>query len=132
MLRLPLRLAAACLLATAGMLGTGLGLVACRGGSPAASGVTETEAKQFVERADAELLEQSKRLSQAQWVSSNFITSDTETISANTYQAFIAATMRLSKDATRFDGLDLDADTKRRLDLLKLATIPLPAPSDAA
>ena len=128
MLRIPLRVAAVCL------LGTGLGLVACRGGSssPAASGVTETEAKAFVERADKELLEQAKRLSQAQWVSSNFITTDTETISANTYQQFIATTMRMAKDATRFDGLDLDADTKRRLELLKLASIPLPAPSDAA
>jgi peptidyl-dipeptidase A len=133
MQRLPFRLAAAALLATAGLLGSGFGLVACRGASsPAASGVTETEARQFVERADAELLEQSKRLSQAQWVSANFITTDTEAISADTYQTFIAATMRLAKEATRFDALDLDADTRRRLDLLKLAAIPLPAPSDAA
>src|SRR4051794_38311716 len=101
MLRLPVRLAVIALLGAAGTLGAGLSVVGCHGGSsPAASGVTETEARQFVERADAELLEQSKRLSQAQWVSSNFITSDTETISANTYQTFIAATMRLAKQAT--------------------------------
>jgi peptidyl-dipeptidase A len=65
-------------------------------------------------------------------VSSNFITSDTESISANTYQQFIAATMKMAKDATRFDGLQLDADTKRRLQLFKLASIPLPAPSAPA
>jgi peptidyl-dipeptidase A len=128
MSRTPLRAAALV------MLGTGLGLVACRAGAPGATvpSVTETEAKAFVERADKDLLEQAKRLSQAQWVSSNFITTDTEAISANTYQQFIAATMRYAKEAARFDRMELDADTERKLELLKLASIPLPAPSDAA
>jgi len=128
MSRAPLHLAAAV------MLGTGIGLVACRVGAPAAtsSGVTETEAKAFVERADKDLLEQAKRLSQAQWVSSTFITSDTEAISANAYQQFIAATMRYAKDAAKYDALELDADAERKLELLKLASIPLPAPSDPA
>ena len=81
---------------------TGLGLVACGGGSPTpaqAAGPTAADAKAFVEKADAELLDLSRRLSQAQWVSSNFITTDTEAISANTYQQFIAATMKMAKDA---------------------------------
>ena len=65
-------------------------------------------------------------------MSSNFITTDTEAISANTYQQFIAATMKMAKDAARFDAVQVDADTKRRLELFKLATIPLPAPSDPA
>jgi peptidyl-dipeptidase A len=128
MSRIPLRAAAVL------MLGTGIGLVACRAGAPGttSSGVTETEAKAFVERAGKDLLDLSKRLSQAQWVSSNFITIDTEAISANAYQPFIAATMRYAKEAARFDGLELDAETERKLELLKLATIPLPAPSDPA
>src|SRR6186713_871579 len=117
------------------MLGAGLGLVACGGGSSTSSqppGPTAADAKAFVEKADAELLDLSRRLSQAQWVSSNFITTDTEAISANTYQTFIAATMKMAKDAARFDAVPVDADTKRRLGLFKLASIPLPAPSDLA
>jgi len=105
-------------------LGAGLGLVACGGGSSTSSqppGPTAADAKAFVEKADAELLDLSRRLSQAQWVSSNFITTDTEAISANTYQTFIAATMKMAKDAARFDAVPVDADTKRRLGLFKLA-----------
>jgi peptidyl-dipeptidase A len=127
MARLVLRIAAVVTLAT------GLGLVACGGNSttpPQAPGATAADAKAFVEKADADLLDLSRRLSQAQWVSSNFITTDTEAISANTYQQFIAATMKMAKDAARFDGVQVDADTKRRLELFKLASIPLPAPSD--
>src|SRR5688572_19224401 len=122
-------------IAAVATLGAGLGLVACGGGSTPlvqAPGATATDAKTFVEKADAELLDLSRRLSQAQWVSSNFITADTEAISANTYQAFIAATMKMAKDAARFDAVQVDADTKRRLELFKLASIPLPAPTDAA
>jgi peptidyl-dipeptidase A len=131
MLRHALRIAA---LVT---LGAAIGLVACGGGSGGttagqATTATAADAKAFVERADKELLDLYRRLSQAQWVSSTYITSDTEAISANAYQQFIAATMRLAKDATRFDAVQLDADTKRKLELLKLASIPLPAPSDAA
>jgi peptidyl-dipeptidase A len=129
MVRYALRIAA---VAT---LGAGLGLVACGGGSSTPgqpSGPTAADAKAFVEKADAELLDLSRRLSQAQWVSSNFITSDTEAISANTYQQFIAATMKMAKDAARFDAVQVDPDTKRRLELFKLASSPLPAPSDPA
>ena len=129
MVRFVLRIAA---VAT---LGAGLGLVACGGGTSTPSqpaGPTAADAKAFVEKADAELLDLSRRLSQAQWVSSNFITTDTEAISANAYQQFIAATMKMAKDAARFDAVQVDADTKRRLELFKLATIPLPAPSDPA
>ena len=127
MVRFVLRIAA---VAT---LGAGLGLVACGGGTSTPSqpaGPTAADAKAFVEKADAELLDLSRRLSQAQWVSSNFITTDTEAISANAYQQFIAATMKMAKDAARFDAVQVDADTKRRLELFKLASIPLPAPSD--
>ena len=129
MVRFVLRIAA---VAT---LGAGLGLVACGGGTSTPSqpaGPTAADAKAFVEKADAELLDLSRRLSQAQWVSSNFITTDTEAISANAYQQFIAATMKMAKDAARFDAVQVDADTKRRLELFKLATVPLPAPSDPA
>jgi peptidyl-dipeptidase A len=93
---------------------------------------TADEAKAFADRADAQLLELANDLGRAQWVAANFITTDTEAISADAYQQFIAATMKLANEATRFDLVQMDADTARRLKLLKLASIPLPAPSDPA
>src|SRR5687767_9260920 len=91
-------------------LSVGLALVACGGGTPTPAqpaGAAAADAKAFVEKADAELLDLGRRLSQAQWVSSNFITVDTEAISANSYQAFISATMRMAKDAARFDKVQV-------------------------
>jgi peptidyl-dipeptidase A len=100
---------------------------------PASSGPATPEgAKTFVAKADAELLALGNKLTRAQWVAANFITEDTEALSADAYQQFIAASMRLAKDATVFDLLTLDPDTERKLKLLKLASIPLPAPSDPA
>ena len=60
----------------------------------------------------------------------NFITDDTEKIAADANKDLIAATMELAKAATRFDGLELPPELRRKLTLLKLAPLPLPAPSD--
>jgi peptidyl-dipeptidase A len=103
-----------------------------RSSSGGAAAATPEEAKAFVDKADAELLVLTNKLSRAQWVAATYITEDTEALSADAYQQFIAASMRLAKEATRFDLLELDADVARRLKLLKLASIPLPAPADQA
>src|SRR5882672_6435655 len=92
---------------------------------------TPAQARAFVEHAESRLLDLSNRQSRADWVSQTHITDDTERISADANQALIAATMELAKDATRFDTLKLPDDLRRKLTLLKLAAIPLPAPSDS-
>jgi peptidyl-dipeptidase A len=91
---------------------------------------TEAEARAFVDAASPRLLELSNRQGRADWVAATYITPDTEKISAEANQALIAAVMELAKAATRFDGLDLADDLRRKLNLLKLAAIPLPAPAD--
>jgi len=88
------------------------------------------EARQFVEQAESRLLDLSNRQSRADWVSQTHITDDTERISADANQALIAETMELAKAATRYDKLTLPDDLRRKLTLLKLAAIPLPAPAD--
>jgi peptidyl-dipeptidase A len=109
---------------------------ACGGFGSQATGAgsvaTAEEAKAFVDKADAELLALTNKVSRAQWVAATYITEDTESLSADAYQQFIAASMRLAKEATKFDLLTLEPDIARRLKLLKLASIPLPAPSDPA
>ena len=68
-------------------------------------------------------------LNQAGWVQQNFITVDTEAINARSNKAFIEAVARFAKEATRFDGLDLPADQRRQLDLLRLSLV-MAAPND--
>jgi peptidyl-dipeptidase A len=96
----------------------------------AAAAPTAAEARAFVEQAEARLLDLSNRQSRADWVAATYITDDTERISADANQETIAATMELAKAATRFDALSLPEDLRRKLTLLKLAAIPLPAPAD--
>jgi len=91
---------------------------------------TVAEADAFLATAEARLLELVIELSRAQWVQSNFITGDTETLAAMAYERMIAEAMEFAKGATRFDGMELPYDTARRLKLLKLG-LTLPAPSDA-
>ena len=87
------------------------------------------EAAKFVEEAEKTLLRLNVDQSRAQWVQSTFITDDTEILSAQANERLIAASVRLAKEATRFDGLSLPADVARKLTLLKLS-LTLPAPSD--
>src|SRR5262249_24345276 len=67
----------------------------------------------------------------AGWVQENFITVDTESMAADANEVFTAATVKLSKEAHRFDGLQLPPDMARKMKLLKLLTI-LPSPNDPA
>ena len=51
------------------------------------------------------------------WVQANFITDDTESISADAYKDLIAASMKLAKEAVRFDHTPLSEDLARRIGL---------------
>jgi peptidyl-dipeptidase A len=97
----------------------------------AAAAPTAAEAAAFIDRAEQELSGLSVDAEHANWVQANFITSDTEYLSAGANERLLAATSRLSKEAARFDGLDLPYDVARRIELLKLSS-PLPAPADPA
>lgn len=100
-------------------------------GAAAPTPPTADEAKAFVEAAEAELLQNWIWRERAGWVQSNFITMDTEILAAQANEATIETTMRLAREANRFDGLTLPENVARRLALLKTA-LTLPAPSDPA
>ena len=59
----------------------------------------------------------------------NFITDDTEALSASAEEASMEYLSRTIKASTRFDGLPLPPDVARQILLLKLGS-PLTAPSD--
>ncbi len=90
---------------------------------------TAEEAAAFVAEAEAELLESWIDRERAMWVQANFITYDTELMTAAANQQVIELTVKLAKEATRFSDLELPPDVTRKLDKLKLSLV-LPAPSN--
>ena len=93
-------------------------------------GPTVGEATAFLATVNAEMLRLGVASQQAGWVYSTFITPDTEALNARASQAYIDAVARYAKEAARFDGLQLSADDRRQLDLLKVS-LELVTPSDA-
>jgi peptidyl-dipeptidase A len=92
---------------------------------------TVAEAQEFMQHAETRLNQLNVKANRAAWVQSNFITDDTEQMSAEANEAFIGATTELAKQSTRFDNLQMPAELARKMLLLKLsAAVPAPAPSD--
>ncbi len=90
---------------------------------------TVSDAKAFLDAAEAKLLTLSVESNQADWVKSNFITDDTEVLSAKADERMINATVELVKESKRFDGLRLPEDLARKMKLLRLS-LTVAAPSD--
>jgi len=108
----------------------------CLGGGLAKAQTTEKaptmeEARAFLDDAEKQVLDLSVKASRASWVQENFITDDTEQISADASQALNGLLTELSTKARRFAGMKLPADLQRKLLLLKL-TSTFPAPHDLA
>jgi peptidyl-dipeptidase A len=96
----------------------------------AAPKATPEEARKFINDAEQKLLLLGVDSARADWIKSTYITDDTEAIAAKLDEKAIAATVAYAKQATRFDGLKLDAETARKLKLLKLS-LTIATPSDA-
>ncbi len=91
---------------------------------------TVAEAKAFLDEAEGRLLTLSNEASRASWVQSNFITTDTETLSALATERQINAIVDYAKKAARFDKLKLPVEMERKLRLLKLS-LTMATPADA-
>lgn len=94
-----------------------------------ASKPTVAEAEQFIAQAEARLNQLNTRAARAAWVQENFITDDTEAISADANEQSTAAVTELVEEAKRFDGLPLPPTVARKFLLLKLG-LTAPAPKD--
>jgi peptidyl-dipeptidase A len=90
---------------------------------------TVAEAQAFMKRAEAELADLGVRAQRAAWVQENFITDDTEIISAQAQEKITAVTTQLALDARRFDHLQMPLDLARKFKLLKLSLV-APAPNN--
>lgn len=95
------------------------------------AGPTVEEARRFVEEAGARLFEVGTEAFRAAWVQANFITEDTQALAAAANEKYTAEGVRYAKEAARFNNVNVDPDTRRKLELLKLG-LTIPAPSDPA
>jgi peptidyl-dipeptidase A len=92
---------------------------------------TVAEAEAFMKKAEAQLEDLGIRASRASWVQENFITDDTEVLSAQAQEKFTAAVTQMALDARRFDGLKMPPELQRKFKLLKLS-LTAPAPNNDA
>ncbi|HEY2114295.1 MAG TPA: M2 family metallopeptidase [Candidatus Angelobacter sp.] len=97
----------------------------------AAGAATVAEAQAFMKKAEDQLEDLNVRASRASWVQENFITDDTETMSAQANERLTAVVTQLALDARRFEGLKLPPELARKFLLLKLSLV-APAPNNDA
>ena len=108
----------------------------CGGNEPtqvenAAAETPPTEsAKEFVERAESELLDTAMKYEQASWVNSNFITHDTDMIASQASEIYTVTGVRLANESKQFTDVE-DPEIVRKLNMIR-TTLVLPAPSDPA
>ncbi len=101
-----------------------------RNKTPAAepAAATAAEADAFVLEAEKELADFSLFNAQTQWINNTYITDDTDAVAARVGAQGTEMSVRLAKQAARFDGLTgLGYDTSRKLLILKQGLV-LPAP----
>jgi len=90
---------------------------------------TET-AEEFVARANAELTELGREIGAANWVRATYITEDTAIIAAAASERYAKWHSEMVQQSLQYEDHELDASTRRALELLKLGTS-APAPNDA-
>ena len=92
--------------------------------------LTPADAKAFLDTVNATTLKLGIQQSQAGWVQQTFITDDTEAIAARANQAANEAGAKFAKQSVQFDQVQVSADQRRQLNLLKVSLV-LATPSDS-
>jgi peptidyl-dipeptidase A len=93
--------------------------------------LTAEDAKKFVKDAEKSLDASYEITGKAFWVQANFVTEDTNALAAKASEESTIQGVKLAVAAQTFDHLELDYDTRRKLNILKSGLV-LPAPSDQA
>ena len=81
-----------------------------------------TDAKDFIDKANADLLKLSAQESRAAWTAETDITGDTEATTALINQQATARMLKLAAESHRWDKVTLPADLRREMKLLQLST----------
>jgi peptidyl-dipeptidase A len=117
-------------------LAISLGLSACNESSKTNTTATKSmpsakDAEQFVTQAQADLEKLQLPAAQAAWAYQTYINQDTAAVSAYLSEKHGSLSTQLAKQAADFNAVEVDADTRRKLDLMRNGLI-LPAPADPA
>ena len=104
-------------------------LAAAFGCTPGGSATAE-DAKKFIDSVNETMLRLGTESAQAEWVSENFITDDTQAITARAKKVVIDAGVRFAKEAVKFDKVEVPPDIRRQLNRLKLG-LTMATPSDS-
>lgn len=91
------------------------------------SAPTPQEAKEFLAAAEEELARENELVYRMAWVQNNFINVDSNYVLQKLNADYAKLGTRLANEAKRFNDLDLPADMKRKLNVLKLGNV-FPAP----
>jgi len=107
---------------------------ACSGTTGGGSGgptstATPADAKKFMDTVNEALGKLDIEQNQAGWIAENFITDDTEAINAKVTQEVTDAAVRFAKESTKYEKVEVPADLRRQLNLLKLSLV-MVTPSD--
>src|SRR5256885_1929882 len=94
------------------------------------SSPTVAAAQEFLDEAESRYFDLTNKAQRASWVEENFITDDTEEITAQANQELSAFSAEMSRKAHEFDSLTLPTEMARKMLLLKLSA-GFPAPADA-
>jgi len=105
-----------------------LAVLACAAPTAAQPKPTAADAKAFIESAESQLDRANAFANRAQWVRANFITEDTQWLEAKANAEQNELVTRLATEAARFNGVQVDPVTARKLKLLKLYLVS-PAPN---
>jgi len=80
---------------------------------------TVQEAREFLQKSEEEIVELSAEAARIYWINANFITDDTDWLTAKVGAEGALLSTRLANDAKRFKDLTLPADMARKMDGLK-------------
>ncbi len=92
---------------------------------------TVEDAAAFMADAEKQLFEAGTSLERKAWVQANFVTVDTSAIVAEADEEYTLLGVKLANETKRFEKLELPAELRRKMNILKGA-LTLPAPDDAA
>ena len=92
--------------------------------------LTAQDAKQFLTQAQNDIAKMQVPAAHAEWSYATNINFDTAAVSAYFNEVLSTKVAKLAKEAAKFNAVDVDADTRRQLDLLK-NSLTMPPPADA-
>ena len=93
--------------------------------------ITSADAVKYVADAEKSLEEDYEMIAKAYWVQANFVTDDTSALAAKAGEEATKKSVALALGTKAFNGLELDYDTRRKMDALKSGLV-IPAPADDA